>query len=132
MGWEGWPIDRMLILFVSLAFCLIGIQVTMSHYRQNYHHKAMWVPVLASPLFLLFGLILVFYNANWLRWIFQILMWIGALAGLVGFYYHVSGVRKLVGGFKLHNFLIGPPVIMPLLITAMSLLGIMALYWRSY
>lgn len=131
MGWEGWPIDRMLILFVSSAFCLIGIQVTMSHYRQNYHHKAMWVPVLASPLFVVFGLILVLYNANWLRWLFQILMWIGALAGLVGFYYHVRGVGKRVGGYKLNNFLIGPPVMMPLLITAMCLLGVMALYWSS-
>lgn len=131
MGWEGWPIDRMLILFVSLAFCLIGIQVTMSHYRQNFHHKAMWVPVLASPLFFLFGLILVCYHAAWLRGTFQILMWVGALAGLIGFYFHVRGVGKRVGGYKSHNFLIGPPVIMPLMVTAMSLLGLIALYWRT-
>ncbi|TQR46616.1 hypothetical protein [Paenibacillus popilliae] len=131
MGWEGWPIERMLILFVSLAFFLIGIQVTMSHYRQNFHHKAMWVPVLAAPLFFVFGLILVCFHVAWLRVFFQFLMWVGALAGLVGFYFHVRGVGKRVGGYQSHNFLIGPPVIMPLMITAMSLLGIIALYWRA-
>ncbi|GGE12037.1 hypothetical protein GCM10011571_11770 [Marinithermofilum abyssi] len=29
-------LERMLILFVSLAFLMIFIQVTMYHYRQNF------------------------------------------------------------------------------------------------
>lgn len=42
MEWASWSLDRVLILFVSLAFLMIGIQVTLYHYRQNFHHAAMF------------------------------------------------------------------------------------------
>jgi hypothetical protein len=131
MYWNVWSIERVLILFVSLAFLLIGFQVTMSHYRQNFHHKSMWIPVIATPLFFIVGFILVFYNAHWFRNLFMILMWVGACAGLLGFYYHFRGVGLRVGGRVFRNFLIGPPIILPLLITAMSTLGLIAIYWRT-
>ncbi|MCE5169747.1 hypothetical protein LQV63_10515 [Paenibacillus profundus] len=129
MEWASWSLDRVLILFVSLAFLMIGIQVTLYHYRQNFHHAAMWVPVIATPVFFVAGLLLSFNNASWIRGLFQVLMWIGAVAGLAGFYFHVSGVGKRVGGWAFRNFLIGPPVVLPLMITAMSALGLVALYW---
>nr|WP_313779981.1 hypothetical protein [Paenibacillus larvae] len=49
MVWVGWPLARIVILFVAFAYIFIGIQVTMSHYRQNFHQKIMLVPVLSSP-----------------------------------------------------------------------------------
>lgn len=131
MFWNAWTIERVLILFVSLVFLFIGIQVTMSHYRQNFHHKSMWIPVIATPVFFIVGMILVFCNAPWLRSVFIILMWIGVLAGLMGFRYHFRGVGLRVGGRTFHNFLIGPPIILPLLITALSALGLIAMYWRT-
>lgn len=131
MYWNAWSIERILILFVSLAFILIGVQVTMFHYRQNFHKKAMWIPVIATPVFFLVGIVLVFYNVHWLRNLFVGLMGIGTLAGLIGFYYHFRGVGVRVGGWALRNFLIGPPIILPLLITAMSVLGLIAIYWRT-
>jgi hypothetical protein len=128
--WTGWPLERMLILFVSLAFLMIFIQVTMYHYRQNFHHKAMWIPVLAAPLFFVTGAGLSFYPAPWLFTLFMILMWFGILDGLIGFYYHFRGVGIRVGGWEMRNFLIGPPVMLPLMFTALSGLGLLALYWR--
>jgi len=130
MNWNGWPMDRIVILFVALAFLLIGVQVAMSHYRQNFHQKAMWVPVLEAPVFLVVGLAHAFWNAGWLSTLFAVLMWIGALSGLVGFYYHFRGVGLRVGGWTSHNFLIGPPVVLPLVITALSVLALIAVYWR--
>ncbi|MBE1442773.1 hypothetical protein [Paenibacillus sp. OAS669] len=131
MYWDSWSINRVLILFVSLAFLLIGIQVTMSHYRQNFHHKAMWMPVIASPLFLVTGLILTWYNLTWLHQLFIWFMWIGAIAGLLGFYFHFHGVGVRVGGWSRRNFLVGPPIIMPLMFTALNILGLIALYWKG-
>lgn len=130
MYWNGWPIDRITILFVSLAFLLIGIQVTLFHYRQNFHHKSMWVPVLAAPLFFIAGVAYSFYNVSWLSTLFLWFMWIGVLNGLVGFYYHFRGVGVRVGGWALRNFLIGPPIILPLLFTAMSTFALIVIYWR--
>jgi len=131
MYWDHWSIERVLILFVSLAFMMIGVQVTLFHYRQNFHHKAMWMPVIASPIFFVAGIFLTWYNASWLNSLFIVLMWVGAAAGLVGFYFHVRGVGIRVGGWALRNFTIGPPVALPLMFTAICALGLIASYWRS-
>ncbi|MEF3304425.1 hypothetical protein [Paenibacillus sp. GYB003] len=130
MNWPNWSLDRIVILFVSIAFLVIGVQVTMFHYRQNFNHKSMWAPVIAAPLFFIVGLALVSYYADWLRTLFLALMWVGLLAGLVGFYYHFRGVGVRVGGWALRNFLIGPPITLPLLFSALSVLGLIALYWK--
>ncbi|MCS1352157.1 hypothetical protein [Mechercharimyces sp. CAU 1602] len=130
MNWSGWEWDRVLILFVSLAFLMIAVQVTMYHYRQNFHKKAMWIPVIAAPLFFIVGLSLTFYNVSWLASLFLFLMWLGLIDGLIGFIYHVKGVGSRVGGWKLRNFLIGPPIMMPLMFSALSVLGLIIMYWR--
>ncbi|HEX7057892.1 MAG TPA: hypothetical protein VF260_11960 [Bacilli bacterium] len=128
MYWDGWNTERIVILFVSLAYLLIGIQVTMFHYRQNFHRKIMWAPVLASPLFFVCGMAYVFYRVDWLHSLFVVLMWVGVIAGVVGFYMHTQGVRVRVGGWSVRNFLIGPPVILPLLFGALGALGLIAAY----
>lgn len=129
MNWSGWPLERMLILFVGAAYILIGVQVTMSHYRQQFHHKAMWAPVIASPLFVISGVALAFSRSNLLLGIFTVLMWIGVVAGMGGLSYHLHGVGVRVGGYAGRNFLVGPPVVMPIVFTAMAALGLIAVYW---
>lgn len=129
MNWNDWPLERLLILFVGLAYLLIGVQVTLSHYRQNFHHKAMWVPVLEAPVFSLASIVLAFYRESWLITLFIILMLLGTVSGLTGFYFHFHGVGVRVGGYEFRNFLVGPPVILPLLFTAISALGLAAIYW---
>jgi hypothetical protein len=57
-------------------------------------------------------------------------MWVGVLDGLIGFYFHFRGVGIRVGGYELRKFLIGPPVVLPLMFTALSVLGLVAVYWR--
>jgi hypothetical protein len=130
LDWNGWPLDRILIFFVALAFLLIGVQVTLFHYRQNFHHRSMWLPVVSAPIFFAAGILLTFYNAGWLRALFVLCMVIGTINGLVGVYYHARGVRIRVGGWELRNFLIGPPVVLPFLFTAISGLGLIAVFWR--
>ena len=125
-----WPLERVLILFVSVAFLLMGIQVTLYHYRQNFHQKSMWVPVIASPLFFFSGLALALFRTEALEWIFITLMGFGVLAGAIGFYKHFKGVGVRVGGYELRNFMIGPPVILPLMFAALSALGIISVWWK--
>ena len=128
--WQGWPLERVLLLFVGLAFALIFVQVTMFHSRQNFRHWAMWVPVIETPIFALAAMVLAFYHAGWLRILFALFMWLGIVGGLYGGYLHTAGVGQRVGGYsQSQNFLVGPPIILPLLITAISALGLLALYW---
>jgi len=130
MMWSGWPIPRILLLFTAIAFVLIFVQVTLFHSRQNFRHWAMWGPVLETPLAFLLALALVFYNLSWLRTISGVVFVVGALSGVTGFVLHTQGVGQRVDGYSVQNFLVGPPIMLPLMVTALSLLGLIALFWR--
>lgn len=128
--WEGLPIERVVLIFVGLAFVMIFIQVTLFHSRQNFRHWAMWVPVIETPVFALLAFTLAFTQPNWLLWVFTISMCVGVAGGLYGASLHTAGVRQRVGGFsQSQNFLLGPPIILPLMISAISGLGLIAVYW---
>ena len=130
MNWNGWPWDRVIILFTGLAFIMIGLQVFLFHYRQNFRNWVMWVPAVHNPITGLLALLLVFNNMPFLRTVFVVLLAAGALAGLGGFALHFEGVGERVDGYRINNFLVGPPITLPLMVTAMSVLGLIALYWR--
>jgi hypothetical protein len=130
LNWDDWSLHRITLLFTGLAFFMIFIQVTLFHYRQNFRHWSMWIPVLATPLFGLLALVLAFYNVDWLRTLLAWLLMVGIVAGLFGTYVHIKGVGDRVEGYKLRNFLIGPPFMLPAMISAVSILGLFAIYWR--
>lgn len=130
MYWVGWPWDRVIIIFTGLAFLMIWLQVTLFHYRQNFRNWTMWIPVIALPLLGVLAILIGFYNLPWLRLAWVGLLTAGALAGLAGFVLHFEGVGERVDGYRMHNFLVGPPIVLPLMVTAISALGIIALFWR--
>lgn len=129
--WYGWPLHRVILLFTGLAFLLISAQVTMYHWRQNFRHIAMWSPVLAGPILGIGSLLLSFSNLPLLRIVMLWLFWFGVLSGLYGTILHANGVRQRVGGYsESQNILIGPPLVLPAMVSAISVLGLLALYWR--
>lgn len=130
MNWNGWPLQRILFLFTGLAFITIAAQVAMFHYRQNFRHWAMWIPVTATPVLGVVALLISFYDLVVLRVLWTVLLSVAAIAGAGGFVLHVTGVGERVDGYRLNNFLVGPPIMLPLMVSAMSLLGLIALYWR--
>jgi hypothetical protein len=131
VGWTGWPFERVAILFASLGFLLIFVQVTLFHYRQNFRHWAQWVPVIALPILALTGLWVTASGTAGVRRVFALLCAADALGGLYGFFLHLRGVGQRVDGYRLQNFLVGPPVVLPLTITALSVLGLLAVYWSG-
>lgn len=122
--------ERVLILFTGLAFLLLFIQVTLFHYRQNFRHWSMWIPVLGTPVFGLLSVIYGFYHALLLSQVLAILFAVGFLAGGFGSFMHIRGIGQRVGGYELRNILIGPPLVLPAMVSAISVLGFIALYWR--
>lgn len=130
MIWTGWSLERVVFLFVGIAFLAVWVQVTLSHYRQNFHHKSMWSPVISSPIYSLAAIWIAVSRPDWLLSLFVFLMWLGVMTGAAGFYYHFHGVGLRVGGYSMRNFLVGPPVMMPIMYMAISVLGLIAYYWR--
>lgn len=129
LDWNGWPLDRVIIVAMGLLFLVIFLQVTLFHYRQNFRHWSMWIPVLATPVFGIGLVLFTYYKAEWLLYLMTVLLSVGIVAGVFGSYMHIRGVGKRVDGYKLHNFLIGPPLTLPALISAVSIIGLTALYW---
>ncbi|WP_066633754.1 hypothetical protein [Desulfolucanica intricata] len=128
--WNGWPISRVILLFTAIALLIIFVQVTLFHYRQNFRHWAMWGPVIGAPVIGFLALALTFYNLPWLRTMTTLFLAVGVLSGAAGTVMHVRGVGQRVDGYKMQNFLIGPPITLPLMVAAMSVLGLIAIYWR--
>jgi hypothetical protein len=129
--WSGWPITRVILLFTGIALLMISLQVTIFHYRQNFRHWAMYGPVVGGPVLGLLSILLVFYNLPVLRSLLLVLFYIGVVLGIIGSVLHVNGIGQRVGGFEQsQNYLIGPPLTLPMMVAAMSILGLIALYWR--
>lgn len=127
MNWIGWPMERSILLVVGLLFLGIFVQVTMYHYRQNFRAPSMWVPVIATPLFGVLTLMLAWVRMPGLASLLMPLLWVGVFAGAYGFAVHFQGVGERVNGYVGYNFLVGPPVVLPLTISLVSILGLLAL-----
>jgi len=126
--WAGWPAERILYLFLGVVSLAVALQVTLMHWRQNFRHWSMWVPVVATPALGLVALLLALHNSELLRGLLVLLAAAGTLAGFVGTYYHWEGVGERVDGYTLNNFMVGPPVTLPLLISALGILGLIIVY----
>ncbi|SDO70744.1 hypothetical protein SAMN04487897_12012 [Paenibacillus sp. yr247] len=128
MVWSQWVLDRVIILMVGVAYLFIWVQVTLSHYRQNFHNKFMWGPVILALVISFVSIMSTLLNSKGWYTITHICFWLGVIQGLIGFLFHIKGVRKRVGGLALRNFLTGPPVMMPLLFSIISIFGLTAIY----
>lgn len=125
-----WPLSRVLLVFLSLAFLLLFLQVALFHSRQNFRHWAMWTPVVEAPIASLLLLTLALYPSALLKTITTLFLGVGTLSGLGGFALHTQGVGQRVGGYTGDNLQVGPPVALPLMMAALGGLGLLAIHWR--
>jgi hypothetical protein len=123
--------QRSLCFIVATTSVASGLEVGYEHYKGSYSNPVMYTPVALSGLLAASGLLGVFSRSGAqtiLRWVS-----IATLAdGIVGFYFHVRGVARKPGGWKLPvtNIVMGPPIFAPLLFGTSAYLGLMASYLR--
>lgn len=127
--WTGWPVERVLYLILGVIFLAIFVQVTLFHLRQNFRHPAMWSPVIATPLLGVLSLMATRNPSTTLLSVFSFFLALGAVIGLVGTYFHLVGVGNRVEGYTLNNFMVGPPPVLPLTVTVVSVLGLVVVYY---
>ena len=124
--------QRSLSLMAGLSSVLAGAEVAYEHYRGSYGNRLMYTPVVLSGAMTVAGI----WGAC-SRWAARtVLRWVSAVTlfdGLAGFYFHVRGIARKPGGWRLPvaNIIMGPPIFAPLLFGVSAYLGLMASFLRS-
>lgn len=119
--------QRSLALVTALSAFLGGLEVALELYRGSYSQQIMYTPVVLSAALTLAGV-----WAAVSRWAARVLLPITSLLllvdGLVGFYFHVRGVARKPGGWRVPvmNVIMGPPLFAPLLLALSGYLGLIA------
>ena len=123
--------QRSMALLAGASSILAGLEVSYEHYRGSYGQKVMWTPVILSGAMTAAG-IYGFFS----KWAARVLLrWTSAvtlLDSLAGFFFHVRGIARKPGGWRLPvtNIVMGPPIFAPLLFGVSAYLGLIASFLR--
>lgn len=119
--------QRSLSLIAGLSGLLGGLDVAFEHRQGSYGQRVMYTPLLASAAVAAAGVA----GAIRPRLARTVLPWTSAILladGVVGFGFHIRGIARKPGGWRLpkYNILMGPPLFAPLLLGIGGFLGVVA------
>jgi hypothetical protein len=123
--------QRSMALIAAFSAVVSGFESYMQHQRGAFRHWLMWTPVwLTLPTMLASGAALLSERAA--RWLLPVVSLVSLADGVIGFGYHLRGIAKLPGGFRLgrYNLVMGPPVFAPLLTCSVGVIGLLAGFSR--
>ena len=119
--------QKSLALVTAFSSLLSGLEVTYEHYIGSYSQRIMYSPVLISPALVIAGTWSVF--SRWAaRTVLPIVSLITLIDGIVGFIFHIRGIARKPGGWRIpiFNIVMGPPLFAPLLFGISGFLGLIA------
>jgi hypothetical protein len=116
-----------LSLITAGASLVSGLEVAYEHYRGSYSRRVMYTPVILSAALSAAALAAVF-SRRAARGFLRVSSVITLIDAGVGFYFHVRGIQRKPGGWRLPmtNIIMGPPVFAPLLFGTAAYLGVIA------
>lgn len=129
--WDRWDVDRAVVAFSAVLYLDIWVQVTLMHWAGGFKHKAMWGPVVATPLFAGAGAAAAVSRGGAFGWAMLGVLVVAVLRGVFGVALHVRGIVSQIGGLSLRNLLSGPPPVLPLAYALIGVLSVGALVWHG-
>lgn len=123
--------QRSLALITAFSSLLSGLEVTYEHYKGSYSQRIMYTPVIIS-----LGLLIAGIWGAFNRWVARVILPIVSLItvvdGIVGFIFHIRGVNRKPGGWRIpiFNIVMGPPIFAPLLFALSGFLGLITAFLR--
>jgi hypothetical protein len=123
--------QRSLCLVVTATSIASGLEVGYEHYKGSYSNPVMYTPVLLSGALAGTGMLGVFHRFS-ARVLLRVVSGATLADGVIGFFFHIRGVARKPGGWRLpvFNIVMGPPLFAPLLFGTSAYLGLMASYLR--
>lgn len=123
--------QRSMSLLVAGTSIASGLEVAYEHYKGSYSNPVMYTPVALSGVLAIAGGA-SFFSRPLARTFLRYTSYLTLLDGLIGFGFHVRGVARKPGGWRLPvtNIVMGPPIFAPLLFGTSAWLGVMASYLR--
>ncbi|HEY1582786.1 MAG TPA: hypothetical protein VGF73_06790, partial [Chthoniobacterales bacterium] len=123
--------QRSLSFLAGTSSVLAGAEVAYEHYKGSYGQQIMYSPVICGGAMTIAGLL----GAISQRCARTVLRWTSAITlldGLTGFCFHVRGIARKPGGWRLPiaNIIMGPPIFAPLLFGVSAYLGLVASFLR--
>jgi hypothetical protein len=116
--------QRSMALIAVFSAIVSGFEAYVQHQRGAFNHWLMWTPVwLTPPTALVSAIALV--SERVARRVLPVIALVSLADGVIGFWYHLRGIGKLPGGWKLgqYNVVMGPPIFAPLLTCMVGLLA---------
>lgn len=108
----------------SLSYLLLGIEAGYNHWTGNFFNRLMYTPLLLNPV-----VALVHFATLWRSRLAQTLELpfsaFATLVGLIGFSFHVGNLLGRPGRLSWQNLFYGPPIMVPLQLTAQGLMGVL-------
>ncbi|MEO8727524.1 MAG: hypothetical protein ABI383_15540 [Acidobacteriaceae bacterium] len=123
--------QRSLALLTAASSLMTGLEVSYEHYRGSYSRRIMYTPVIMSSVLGAAG-IAAFFSKSASHSLLRPVAAITLADGLIGFGFHVRGIARKPGGWRLPivNMVMGPPIFSPLLFGLAAYLGLIASYLR--
>lgn len=129
--WSGWSLPRVLLGFALVLYLGIWVQVTLFHWAAAFRRRAMWGPVILTPLIVTIGIVALADREGWIGWIAAAAMAVGIIDGLIGLGFHLGGVMGQVGGLSMRNLMSGPPPVLPVAYSLFGALGLVGVLWGA-
>ena len=123
--------ERSLSGLTAIAAVVTTSEIYIEHYKASFGNKMMWSPIIVTPPLVVAGIGGVF-SRRWAKTALPVTAAIYTLNGLVGEYFHIRGVARKPGGFKLasYNLPMGPPISAPGLMAMVGGMGLLAALLR--
>ena len=123
--------ERSLSGLTAFAAAVTTSEIYIEHYKASFGNKMMWSPIIVTPPLVVAGVAGVF-SKKWAKTALPVAAAIYTLNGLVGEYFHIRGVARKPGGFRLasYNLPMGPPISAPGLMSIVGGMGLLAALLR--
>ncbi len=119
--------QRSMALIAAFAAIVSGFEAYAQHIRGAFSHWLMWTPVALTPPMALAAAAAI-ASKRAARTLLPFVSLVSLVDGIIGFGFHIRGVQRMPGGFRLgqYNIVMGPPIFAPLLMSIVGILGLLA------